>query len=68
MDILSIMKQIKELNRGIKYMLFASFLFAIMGAFAKLSSEYMSSLEVVFFRNLFGVVIIGYTIYKTKTK
>lgn len=64
------MKQIniKNINNGVKYMLFASFLFAIMGAFAKLSSEYMSSLEVVFFRNLFGVIIIGYTIYKTKTK
>ena len=62
------MKQIKELNNGVKYMLFASFLFAIMGAFAKLSSEHMSSLEVVFFRNLFGVILIGYTIYKTKIK
>ena len=40
-------------------MLAASFLFAIMGAFAKLASESMSSLEVVFFRNLFGVLIIG---------
>lgn len=64
------MKQIniKKLNSGVRYMLFASFLFAVMGAFAKLSSEYMSSLEVVFFRNLFGVMIIGYTIYKEKTK
>lgn len=59
---------IKKLNDGVKYMLFASFLFAIMGAFAKLSSEYMSSLEVVFFRNIFGVIIIGYTIYKTGLK
>jgi drug/metabolite transporter (DMT)-like permease len=62
------MKYIKELNLGIKYMLFASFLFAIMGAFAKLAAEHMSSLEVVFFRNLFGVFIIGYTIFKTRTK
>ncbi len=30
-----------------------------MGAFAKLASDHMSSLEVVFFRNLFGVLIIG---------
>jgi drug/metabolite transporter (DMT)-like permease len=35
-----------------------------MGAFAKLASEYMPSLEVVFFRNIFGVAIIGYTLYK----
>lgn len=65
MGILSFMKRIKELNSGVKYMLFASFLFAIMGAFAKLSSEHMSSLEVVFFRNIFGVIFIGYALYKT---
>ena len=45
-------------------MLAASFLFAIMGAFAKLTSESMSSLEVVFFRNLFGVLIIGAAIMR----
>ncbi len=62
------MKQIKELNNGVKYMLLASFSFAIMGAFVKLASESMSSLEVVFFRNIFGVVLIGYTLYKTPMK
>jgi drug/metabolite transporter (DMT)-like permease len=55
---------INNLNSGVKYMLIASFTFALMGAFAKLASEHMSSLEVVFFRNLFGVIILGYTIYK----
>lgn len=45
-------------------MLIASFTFAIMGAFAKLSSEYMSSLEVVFFRNIAGVIIVGIAIWK----
>ncbi|MEA1891863.1 MAG: DMT family transporter, partial [Campylobacterota bacterium] len=58
-------KKIQELNSGVKYMLLASFLFAIMGAFAKLASQTMPSLEVVFFRNVFGVVLIAYTVYKT---
>ncbi|MEA2100053.1 MAG: DMT family transporter [Campylobacterota bacterium] len=58
------MKIIKELNNGVKYMLIASFTFAIMGAFAKLSSEYMSSLEVVFFRNIAGVILIGIAVMK----
>lgn len=58
------MKTIKEMNKGVKYMLIASFTFAIMGAFAKLASAHMSSLEVVFFRNVFGVAIIAYAIYK----
>ncbi len=59
------MKTINELNLGVKYMLISSFLFAIMGAFAKLSSEHMSSLEVVFFRNIFGVLLIGLAVVKT---
>lgn len=57
-------KLIKELNSGVKYMLMASFTFAIMGAFAKLSSEHMSSLEVVFFRNIAGVILIGLAVMK----
>jgi drug/metabolite transporter (DMT)-like permease len=65
MGILSFMKLIRELNSGVKYMLFASFLFAIMGAFAKLASEPMSSLDVVFVRNICGGVFIGYALYKT---
>lgn len=58
------MNYIKNLNAGVKYMLIASFTFAIMGAFAKLSSESMSSLEVVFFRNIAGVFIVGFAILK----
>ncbi len=53
-----------SLGDGVKYMLIASFSFAIMGAFAKLASQSMSSLEVVFFRNVFGVAIVGFAIYK----
>lgn len=45
-------------------MLVASFFFAIMGAFAKLASEELPSLEVVFFRNIFGVFIIGAAVLK----
>ena len=55
---------LKRLNTGVKYMLIASFTFAIMGAFAKLSSEHMSSLEVVFFRNIAGVLLVGFAVLK----
>ncbi len=64
MGIIVFMKQLNNLNKGVKYMLIASFTFAIMGAFAKLASESMSSLEVVFFRNIAGVVIIGLAVMK----
>ncbi|WP_455757545.1 DMT family transporter [Sulfurimonas sp.] len=58
------MRIIKELNNGVKYMLLASFTFAIMGAFAKLASGHMSSLEVVFFRNVAGVILVGFAVLK----
>lgn len=62
------MKKILEINKGVLYMLIASFTFAIMGAFAKLASESMSSLEVVFFRNIAGVVLVAMAIYKKPLK
>jgi len=62
------MKIINNLNKGVKYMLIASFTFAIMGAFAKLASQSMSSLEVVFFRNIAGVILVGYAVYKSPLK
>jgi drug/metabolite transporter (DMT)-like permease len=51
--------------RGIRYMLLSSFLFAIMGVFVKELSETISSIEIAFFRNFFGVVIIAYSVYRT---
>lgn len=58
-------EKISSMDRGVLYMLFASFLFAVMGAFAKDLSTSMSSLEVVFFRNVFGVLLIGITVLKS---
>lgn len=53
-----------DVKKGVKYMLIASLLFAFMGAAAKQLSDSMSSVEVVFFRNVFGVVLIGIAIYR----
>ena len=57
-----------NIKLAVKYMLFSSLLFAFTGAFAKLLSGYMSSLEVVFFRNVSGVVLILISIYKFPLK
>ncbi len=54
-----------NVSLGTKYMLFSSFMFACMGAFAKELSNSMSSIEIVFFRNVFGVILILISIYKT---
>ena len=50
---------------GIKYMLIASLLFAFTGAFAKLLSQSVSSVEVVFFRNVTGVALVLFSIYRS---
>ena len=57
-----------ETKQGIKYMLFASLLFAFMGAFAKELSASMNSVEIVFFRNVFGVIFIALSIYQKPLK
>ncbi len=49
-------------------MLFASFCFAVMGGFAKELSKDMSAIEVVFFRNIFGVLFILVTLFKYPIK
>jgi len=63
-----VIKKISSIDKGILYMFFASFLFAVMGGFAKELSASMSSLEVVFFRNVFGVIIIGFMVFKNPIK
>ena len=55
-------------TQGALYMLFATFLFANMGAFAKELSSSMSSIEIVFFRNIFGVIIVMYSVSRLPLK
>ena len=57
-----------QVSKGIKYMLLASLLFAFMGAAAQELSSSMSSVEVVFFRNVFGVFFILISIYNSPLK
>lgn len=45
-------------------MLIASLFFAVMGGFAKEVSSVLPAVEVTFFRNLFGVILIGLAIYR----
>ena len=45
-------------------MLLASLSFAVMGGFAKVVSEVLPPVEVTFFRNVFGVLLVGFAIYK----
>jgi drug/metabolite transporter (DMT)-like permease len=56
---------LRNIDKGILYMLFASLLFSCMGMFAKILSTNLSSIEIVFFRNIAGIFILAYSIYKT---
>lgn len=51
-------------NLGAYYMVLGSFYFALTGAFAKALSSDMSSVEVAFFRNIVGLILILLAIYK----
>jgi drug/metabolite transporter (DMT)-like permease len=59
---------IKNMDRGILLMLLASLSFAMMGGFAKVVSEVLPPVEVTFFRNIFGVIIVGIAIWKSPLK
>jgi drug/metabolite transporter (DMT)-like permease len=53
-----------NLSQGIKYMLTASFFFALTGALARILRDDISNVEMVLFRNLTGVVFIGYSLLR----
>ncbi|MDR0407986.1 MAG: DMT family transporter [Campylobacteraceae bacterium] len=57
-----------KINDGVLYMLIASFCFALMGVFVKLLSNSLGILEITFFRNIFGVVLIGATLFNLPLK
>lgn len=61
------LKLIKH-NLGIYFMLIACVYFALTGACAKILSESLPSIEVVFFRNLVGTIFVLYLISKLKVK
>ena len=56
------------MDRGILFMLLASLSFAAMGGFAKVVSQVLPPVEVTFFRNIFGVLLIGIAIWKVPLK
>ncbi len=53
------------MDSGVKFMLFSSLFSAVNGAVAKILSEDISALEIVFFRNLLGVIMILLTLKHT---
>lgn len=61
-------KRIIRKNLGIYFMFIGSFAFALMGACAKLLSDDLPSVEIMFFRNLISMIFVSYMIYKIPYK
>lgn len=62
------LKTLSNLQLAIIYMVFASFLFALTMGFAKLLSVSMGAVEVTFWRNAIGLVVVGFTLFSTPIK
>ena len=58
----------KNIDNGVLFMLASALISALNGALAKILSEEMSALEIVFFRNMIGVALILYTLKHTPPK
>ncbi len=63
-----ILNLFSNINKGVLLMLLASLFSAGMGGFAKALSENMDTLEVVFFRNIIGVILICLSFYNKPLK
>ncbi|APW66025.1 EamA family transporter [Poseidonibacter parvus] len=55
---------LKLMDKGMLFMLFSAFFGALNSAVAKVLSQSMDPIEIVFYRNLLGVLIILYTLKK----
>ena len=62
------MKDSKDAKIGLYYMVFSSFCVAITTAIAKVLSHRLSPMELVFFRNIFGVIYVLFLIYRKPLK
>ncbi|MFN4084332.1 MAG: DMT family transporter [Spirosomataceae bacterium] len=56
------MKQVTSLQKGVLFMVIASFCFALTGAAARKLGDHLSAVELVLFRNLIGVVFVLVTL------
>jgi len=54
--------RIKSIDQGALFMILSTFFSALSGAIAKVLSQSMDPIEMVFYRNIIGVIIILYTL------
>lgn len=61
LNIYQSISKLKLIDKGILFMLLSAMIAALSGAVAKVLSETMNPIEIVFYRNLLGVMIILYS-------
>ncbi|WP_201356380.1 DMT family transporter [Amphritea japonica] len=59
---------VKNINQGVWFMLVSAFYLAFMSAFAKFLAADMPTVEIVFFRNIIGVLLISATFFKVPVR
>lgn len=58
----------KQLNQGVLFMLISSICLALMSAMAKILASHLPTIEIVFFRNFIGILLILLTFFNTPLK
>ena len=58
------LSKLKVIDKGILFMLLSALIGALSGAVAKILSETMDPIEIVFYRNFLGVLIVLYSLKK----
>lgn len=58
----------EKLNQGVVYMLISALFLSFMSAMAKVLSDNLPPIEIVFFRNFIGIILISLTFYKLPLK
>ena len=58
------LSKLKLMDKGVFFMLLSALIAAFSGAVAKILSETMDPIEIVFYRNFLGVIIILYSLKK----
>ncbi len=55
----------KKINQGVLYMLISSICLSFMSAIAKILASHLPIIEIVFFRNFIGIILILMTFFKS---
>ncbi len=63
-----IVSVVKNINQGVWFMLVSAFYLSFMSAFAKFLAVDMPTVEIVFFRNIIGVLLISATFFKVPVR